>query len=46
MTREKMMRYGEPAAMAGGVLHVVAFVAVYLIYFAFAEEAKGTGSDG
>ena len=35
-------RYGGPAAMLGGVMHVLAFVAVYLIYFAFAEEAKGT----
>ncbi len=42
MTREKMMRYGGPAAILGGVMHVLAFVAVYLIYFAFAEEAKGT----
>ena len=40
MTREKMMRYGGPAAILGGVMHVLAFVAVYLIYFAFAEEAK------
>jgi hypothetical protein len=42
MTREKMMRYGGPAAILGGVMHVLAFVAVYLIYFAFAEEAKHT----
>jgi hypothetical protein len=42
MTREKMVRYGGPAAILGGVMHVVAFVAVYMIYFAFAEEAKGT----
>jgi hypothetical protein len=42
MTREKMMRYGGPAAILGGVMHVLAFVAVYLIYFAFTEEAKGT----
>ena len=41
MTREKMMRYGGPAAILGGVMHVLAFIAVYLIYFAFAEEAKG-----
>jgi hypothetical protein len=42
MTRDKMMRYGGPAAILGGVMHVLAFVAVYLIYFAFAEEAKHT----
>ena len=42
MTREKIMRYGGPAAILGGVMHVLAFVAVYLIYFAFAEEAKHT----
>ena len=42
MTRDKMMRYGGPAEILGGVMHVLAFVAVYLIYFAFAEEAKHT----
>lgn len=42
MTREKMIRYGGSAAILGGVMHVLAFVAVYLIYFAFAKEAKGT----
>lgn len=42
MTREKMIRYGGPAAIVGGAMHVLAFVAVYLIYFAYAEEAKGT----
>ena len=42
MTSERVMRYGGPAAVLGGVMHVLAFVAVYLIYFAFAEEAKGT----
>lgn len=42
MTREKMVRYGGPAAILGGVMHVLAFVAVYMIYFAFAEEAEGT----
>lgn len=42
MTREKMMRYGGPAAISGGVMYVLAFVAVYLIYFAFAEQAKHT----
>src|ERR671916_218711 len=42
MIREKVVRYGGPAAILGGVMHVLAFVAVYMIYFAFAEEAKGT----
>src|SRR3712207_4188933 len=42
MTREKMVGYGGPAAILGGVMHVLAFVAVYMIYFAFAEEAEGT----
>ena len=42
MTREKMMRYGGPAAILGGAMHVLAFVAVYLIYSAFAKEAKHT----
>jgi hypothetical protein len=37
-----MIRYGGPAAIVGGAMHVLAFVAVYLIYFAYAEEAKGT----
>jgi hypothetical protein len=42
MTREKVVRYGGPAAILGGVMHVLAYVAVYLIYSAFAEEAKHT----
>jgi hypothetical protein len=42
MNREKIVRYGGTAAILGGVMHVLAFVAVYLIYFAYAEEAKGT----
>jgi hypothetical protein len=37
-----MIRYGGPVAIVGGAMHVLAFVAVYLIYFAYAEEAKGT----
>ncbi len=40
--KEKITRYGGAAAILGGAMHVLAFVAVYLIYFAFAEEAKGT----
>ena len=42
MTREKLMSYGGPAAILGGVMHVLAYVAVFLIYSAFKEEAKGT----
>ena len=42
MTSERVMRYGGPASILGGVMYVLAFVAVYLIYFAFADEAKGT----
>lgn len=42
MNRKKMVRYGGLAAILGGAMHVLAFVAVYLIYFAFAEEASGT----
>lgn len=42
MTREKLIRYAGPAAILGGVMHVLAYVAVYLIYFAYAEEAAQT----
>lgn len=42
MIKEKVMRYGGPAAILGGAMHVLAFVAVYLIYFALAKQAKGT----
>jgi len=41
-TKENIKRYGGAAAIGGGVTHVLAFVAVYLIYVAFKEEAKGT----
>ena len=40
--RENVTRYGGPAAILGGAMYVLAFVAVFLIYFAFKEEAKGT----
>ncbi len=42
MTGEKTVRYGGLAAIVGGVMYVLAFVAVYLIYFAFAREARDT----
>jgi hypothetical protein len=42
MNKEKAARYGGPAAILGGGMYVLAFVAVYLIYFLFKEEAKGT----
>ena len=35
-------RYGGSAAILGGAMYVLAFVATFLIYFAFKEEAKGT----
>jgi hypothetical protein len=41
-TKENIARYGGPAAMLGGAMYVLAFVAVFLIYFAYKEEAKGT----
>ena len=41
-TKENIARYGGPAAMLGGARYVLAFVAVFLIYFAYKEEAKGT----
>jgi len=42
MSREKTIKHGGPAAILGGVMYVIAFVAVFMIYFAFKEEAKGT----
>lgn len=42
MSREETVGYGGPAAILGGVMYVLAFVAVCMIYFAFAEEARGT----
>jgi hypothetical protein len=41
-TKENIKRYGGAAAILGGAMHVLSFVAVYLIYFAFKGEAKGT----
>ncbi len=38
----KMIRWGGPAAMLGGVAYMATWGAVYLIYDLFAEEAKGT----
>ena len=40
--KENITRYGGHAAILGGVMYVLAFVATFLIYFAFKEEAKGT----
>ena len=42
MSREKLMRYGGPAAMLGGALYLATFAMVYLIYELFAEDAKET----
>ncbi len=38
--KEKLTRYGKPGAMFGGVMYIVAFLASFLIYGAFAEETK------
>ncbi len=35
-------RHGGPAAILGGAMYVLAFVATFLIYSAFMEEARGT----
>jgi hypothetical protein len=42
MSREKLIRYGGPAAMLGGALYLATFGMVYLIYELFAEQAKET----
>lgn len=42
MSREKLIRYGGPAAMLGGALYLATFGMVYLIYDRFAEQARGT----
>ena len=42
MSREKLIRYGGPAAMLGGALYLATFGMVYLIYELFAEQAKRT----
>ncbi len=42
MLREKMIRYGGPAAILGGALYIAASVATILIYFVFAKQARET----
>ena len=39
---KSIKKYGGAAAILGGAMHVLAYVAVFLIYEAFKEEAKGT----
>jgi hypothetical protein len=39
---KNITRHGGAAAILGGAMYVLAFVATFLIYFAFKEEAKGT----
>jgi hypothetical protein len=38
----KLIRYGGPAAVLGGVLYIATFGMVYLIYGPFEEQAEGT----
>ncbi len=40
MSKEKLIRWGGPAAMLGGFLYILAVVAVYLIYVLFAEQTE------
>ena len=40
MSKEKLIRWGGPTAMLGGFVYILAFVAVYLIYFVFAEQTE------
>ena len=40
--KKNITRHGGAAAILGGAMYVLAFVATFLIYFAFEEEAKGT----
>jgi hypothetical protein len=42
MSKQRLVRYGGPAAMVGGALYLATFGMVYLIYDLFAQEAKGT----
>ena len=42
MTKERLTRYGGPAALVGGVMYVVASAAVVLLYLVFAEETRDT----
>ena len=40
MSKEKVIRWGGPAAMLGGFVYILAVVAVYLIYVVFAEQTQ------
>ena len=40
MSKGEAIRLGGPAAMLGGFVYILAFVAVYLIYVVFAERAE------
>ena len=42
MTRERLIRYGGPAALLGGIMYIVASAAVVLLYLVFAEETRDT----
>ena len=42
MTRERLVRFGGPAALLGGIMYIVASAAVVLLYLVFAEETKDT----
>jgi hypothetical protein len=42
MSKQRLIRYGGPAAMLGGALYVATFGMVYLIYELFAKQATGT----
>ena len=40
MSKERLIHWGGPAAMLGGLIYILAFVATYLIYFVFAEQTE------
>lgn len=42
MSRRRLIEWGGPAAIAGGVAYLIATVAVILIYDLFAERTTGT----
>ena len=42
MSKERMIRWGGPAALVGGALYFLAFGAAYLIYSLFEEQTRGT----
>ncbi len=42
MTRERLVRFGGPAALLGGIMYIVASAAVVLLYLVFAEETRDT----